>query len=83
MGLPGLDLGNRDGLGASVERRERGLLVVDALTRLRDVTRRGVKHLALVEIYRSRLGKDPVDGVRFHGVSVSFAKDSSVGLGAP
>jgi hypothetical protein len=41
-----------------------------------------VQQLALIEIYRPRFGKDPVDGVTFHGVSVSFAKDSSVGGGA-
>ena len=42
----------------------------------------GVQQLALVEVYLSRFGKDPVDGLRLNGVAVSFAKDSSVGFGA-
>ncbi len=43
---------------------------------------RRVQQFLLVEVYLPRFGKDPVDGVTFHGVSVSFAKDSSVGFGA-
>lgn len=41
-----------------------------------------MEQFLLVELYGSRFGEDPVDGFTFHGVSVSFAKDSSVGFGA-
>lgn len=41
-----------------------------------------MEQLALVELYLSRFGEDPVDGSSLYGVVVSFAKDSSVGFGA-
>ncbi len=43
---------------------------------------RRVQELPLVEVYLPGFGKDPVDGVRLKCVSISFAKDSSVGFGA-
>lgn len=43
---------------------------------------RGDEQRLLLALYPPRFGEDSVDGSRLHGVVVSFAKDSSVGLGA-